>query len=168
MKNNTSKLNKTMHHEFRRIGDQRKAILRSTARPVTPFGGLAVLVEFWRALGLPEAVRALLPFQYASPNSLGADNILLAFWLSVAAGARRFAHVNLLPADVALRGLLGWRRWPGEDATRAFFGRFGWRQIDAFFPALNSWLLGKLEPQSASLDLDSTIFQRYGRQEGAK
>ncbi|WP_277559064.1 IS1380 family transposase, partial [Ereboglobus sp. PH5-10] len=142
--------------------------MRSTPRPVTPFGGLAVLVEFWRQLDLPGAVRSLLPFDYTSPNSHGPLNILLAFWLGVAAGARRFAHVNLLRSDVALRELLGWKRWPGEDATRAFFGRFGWKQIDAFFPALNAWLLAKLKRQGVTLDLDSTVFERYGRQEGAK
>ncbi|MDF9827862.1 hypothetical protein M2447_001964, partial [Ereboglobus sp. PH5-10] len=38
----------SLFHEF--YG--RKAILRSTPRPVTPFGGLAVLVEFWRQLDL--------------------------------------------------------------------------------------------------------------------
>lgn len=168
MKNSTCDLNKTMEHEFYRPGDARKAFLRSTARPVTPFGGLAVLGEFWRQLDLSGVVRSLLPLAYAWPNSLGPANILLAFWLGVAAGARRFAHVNLPRSDVALRELPGWKRWPGEDATRAFFGRFGWKQIDAFFPALNAWLPEKLGRQEVTLDLDSTVFERYGRHEGAK
>jgi hypothetical protein len=127
--------NKTMHHEFCRLGDARKAFLRSTPKAVTPFGGLAVLIEFWRHLRLPELLGRLMPFAYTSPNSHGPLNILPAFWLGVAAGAQHFAHVNLLRADVALRGLPGWRRWPGDDATRNFFGRFGWSQNEAFFPA---------------------------------
>ena len=168
MKKHIHRSNETMHHEFCRLGDQRKAILRSTPRPVTPFGGLVVLIEFWRSLRLPEALRSLMPFEYLSPNSIGPVNILLAFWLSVAAGARRFSHANLLRADLALRELLGWSRWPSDDALRAFFGRFDWRHVDAFFPALTRWLLDRLPARHTALDLDSTVFERHGKQQGAK
>jgi hypothetical protein len=157
-----------MRWDFRRLGDDRPAVLRESARAVTPFGGLVVLVEFWRELGLLAAVRARLPFTYTSPNSIGAAETLLAFWLSVTAGARRFAHVNLVRGDVALRQLLGWRRWPGDDAVRDFFGRFHWKQIEGFFPALTQWLVAKLPAQSVTLDLDSTVFERFGQQEGAR
>lgn len=157
-----------MRWDFRRLGDGRPAVLRQCARAVTPFGGLVVLVEFWRELGLLTAVRERLPFSYTSPNSIGAAETLLAFWLSVAAGARRFAHVNLVRSDVALRGLLGWRRWPGDDAVRDFFGRFQWKQIEEFFPVLTQWLLQRLPVQTVTLDLDSTVFERFGRQEGVR
>lgn len=150
------------------FGDARQAILSETKRAVTPFGGLAVLVEFWRELGLLEVVRNRLPFAYRSPNTIGAAETLLSFLLSVCAGARRFAHVNLLRGDVALRHLLGWKRLPGDDATRAFFGRFVWKEVDSFFPALSVWLLERLPTREATLDLDSTVFERFGRQEGAK
>lgn len=168
MKTKTCEADGTMRHQFRRLGDGRQAILRETARAVTPFGGLAVVVEFWRELGLLEAVRERLPFAYRSPNAIGAAEILGSFWLSVCAGARRFAHVNLLRGDMALRELLGWRRLPGDDATRAFFGRFGWKEVEAFFPSLTQWLLARLPGQASTLDLDSTVFERYGRQEGAR
>lgn len=168
MKTKTCEGDGTMRHQFRRFGDGRQAILRETARAVTPFGGLAVMVEFWRELGLLEVVRTRLPFAYRSPNAIGAAEILISFWLSVCAGARRFAHVNLLRGDVALRELLGWKRLPGDDATRDFFGRFGWKEVETFFPALTQWLLARLPAQAATLDLDSTVFERYGQQEGAK
>src|SRR5687767_6292607 len=148
MKTKTCEENGTMRHEFRRLGDGRKAILRETTRAVTPFGGLAVVIEFWRELDLVSTVRAKLPFAYRSPNAIGAAESLIAFWLSVMAGARRFAHLNIVRGDVALRHLLGWRRWPGDDAVRAFFGRFGWKEVEEFFPGLMQWLLGKLGPQA--------------------
>jgi len=168
MKQNTHRSNETMHHQFLRLGDQRKAFLRSTPRPVTPFGGLVVFIEFWRALDLPRVIASLMPFEYRSHNSIGPVNILLAFWLSVTVGARRFAHANMLRADLALRELLGWARWPSDDAIRAFFGRFDWKNVEAFFPPLTRWLLGRVPAQETALDLDSTVFERYGRQEGAR
>lgn len=98
--------NGTMRDEFRRSGDGSRAVLRETARAVTPFAGLSVLVESWRELDLIGAVRVGFPFDYRSSSAIGAAEILYSFWLSVTAGARRFAHVNLVRGDVALRQLL--------------------------------------------------------------
>ena len=61
METNTCEEDGTMRHKFQRLGDGRQAILGETKRAVTSFGGLAVLVEFWRELGLLEAVPALQP-----------------------------------------------------------------------------------------------------------
>jgi hypothetical protein len=58
-------------------------------------------------------------------------------------GGSSFSHVNLLRGDVAPRSIPGLKWLPGDDATRAFFGRFGWKEVDAFFPALTAWLLAR-------------------------
>jgi hypothetical protein len=79
METNTCEEDGTMRYRFWRLGDGRQAILGETKRAVTPFGGLAVLVEFWRELGFLEAVRERLPFSYRSPNTIGAAEILLSF-----------------------------------------------------------------------------------------
>src|SRR6202044_4003531 len=49
------------------------------------------------------------------------------------------------------------------------FKRFGQGQCQRFFSGLWSWQLERLPGCSAgySLDLDSTVFERYGRQQGA-
>lgn len=156
-----------MHYEFRRIGDGGQAILRETKRAVTPFGGLVVMVELLRKLGAVEAVRARLPFRYESNNAIDPAHTLLAFWLGVMVGARRFAHLQMLRADRALQGLCG-TRFPGDDAVRNFFRRFGPAQNAAFFPAMFRWLLERHPPGRCLLDLDSTLCQRFGRQEGAE
>lgn len=156
-----------MHYEFRRIGDGRQAVLRETTRAVTPFGGLAVLLEVMRKMRLVESVRKLLPFQYRSNNASQPEHILLAFWLGVAAGARRFSHLQMLRADRALQALCGVRSFPSDDTVRNFFRRFGAGQIAAFFPALWHWFFQQLPARSCILDLDSTVLQRFGHQEGA-
>lgn len=156
-----------MHYEFRRIGDGRQAVLRETKRAVTPFGGLVVMVELLRQLGALEAVRQRLPFRYTSNHAIPPEHTLLAFWLGVMAGARRFAHLQMLRCDQALQTLCG-TRFPGDDAVRNFFGRFSAAHNAAFFPALFRWLLERHPPGRTVLDLDSTLFQRFGRQEGAE
>jgi hypothetical protein len=156
-----------MHHELRRIGDGRQVVLKETLRPMTPFGGLAVLVELLRQLNFLAVVRQHLPFRYASNNAIAPEHTLLAFLLGVAAGARRFSHLQMLRCDEALRRLCGVRAFPTDDTVRNFFRRFGPGEVERFFPPLWQWLFREQAPRACTLDLDSTVFQRYGRQEGA-
>jgi hypothetical protein len=157
-----------MRYEFRRIGDGGQAVLRETKRAVTPFGGLVVLVELLRTSRVLEAVREFLPFRYTSNNAMAPEHTLLAFWLGVSAGARRFSHLQMLRCDRALQTLCGVRAFPSDDTVRNFFRRFGPAQIAQFFPPLWQWFFRQLTPRACILDLDSTIFQRYGQQEGAE
>lgn len=157
-----------MRYEFRRMGDAGQAVLQETKRAVTPFGGLAVMVEWLRRLGVVEAVRARLPFHYRSNHQIAPEHTLLAFWLGVMAGARRFAHLQMLRCDRALAGLCGVRSFPGDDTVRNFFNRFGPGEVSRFFPAMTQWLCAQLPARAGVLDLDSTLLQRFGRQEGAE
>lgn len=65
--------------------------------------------------------------------------------------------------------MLGITRFPGTDTIRNFFARFTQGTIEAFWRPLWSSILPLfLMPEEGySLDLDSTIFQRSGHQEGA-
>ena len=144
-----------------------KVVLRETSRPVTPFGGLVVLLQLMRRLGVMGWVREHMPFVYRSRNRIEPAETLLAFWLAVSAGARRFAHVQGLRYDEALRRLSGIARMPGDDTVRNLFGRFTQGNIERFFPPLWRKLFAQLPAQRCTLDLDSTLFQRCGEQEGA-
>jgi len=94
---------------------------------------------------------------------------LTAFCIGVVAGARRFAHTELVRADRALHALLGLERWPGADTVRALFHRFSQASIQSFWRPLWVWLLSlvRCPAEGLSLDLDSTVFQRAGHQQGA-
>jgi hypothetical protein len=113
-------------------------------------------------------VREHLPFAYRSRNQIAPEATLLAFWLAVAAGARRFAHVQGLRCDEALRRVCGLARLPSDDTVRNFFRRFQHGEVERFFTPLWRNLLGQLPARACTLDLDSTVFQRYGTQEGAR
>jgi hypothetical protein len=147
----------------------KKVELRETQRAVTPFGGLVVFFEFLRRIGYAEAVRQHLPFSLRSPNAIDPVETFTAFLLSVVAGGRRFAHTSLLRADVALQALLGISRFPIDDTVRNLFRRFGQGQCQRFFSGLWTWQFERLPecPAGYSLDLDSTVFERYGHQQGA-
>jgi hypothetical protein len=149
---------------------ERKVELRETQRAVTPWGGLVVFVEYLRKIGYVEAVGQHLPFALTSPNAIDPVQTFTAFLVSVVAGARRFAQTGLLRADEALRRVLGMVRFPCDDTMRNFFKRFGQAQTYGFYAGLWAWQMARLAQREGgySLDLDSTVFERYGKQEGAR
>jgi hypothetical protein len=160
-------MQETMHPVF----SSRHLLIATTAKPVTPFGGLVSLIEFFNSLKLGEVLSGLMPFAYTSPNAIPQEQTLLVFMISIIAGARRLAHTDWLRADRALHAMLGIELFPGTDTVRNLLKRFTQPVIEAFWRPLWRWLLqqGWAAPVLGwSLDLDSTVFQRSGNQEGAQ
>jgi hypothetical protein len=159
-----------MATEGTQIFGGRKIVLQETEQALTPFGGLIVFLEFLNRVGFVKKVMECMPFQHRSPNSIPPAQTYIAFLISVAAGARRFAQTSWLRGDRALHGLLGIERFPSDDTIRNLFLRFGMGEVQRFFEPLTEWMMERV-PQRAeghSLDLDSTVFERHGeQQEGA-
>src|SRR5688572_7201200 len=148
-----------------------KLVLDETPKAITPFGGLASLIAFLGKIGFVEQLQAALPFAApASNNAIPLAQTFTAFLVSVVSGARRFAHTQWLRADQALHALLGMERFPSDDTIRNFFLRFSQAHVQAFWRPLWKWSLGEVAVRAEGfhLDLDSTVFQRSGQQEGAK
>jgi hypothetical protein len=145
-------------------------VLNETDRALTPFGGMVVFLEFLNKIGFVKKVIECMPVTHRSPNSIPPAQTYIAFLISVAAGARRFAQTSWLRGDRALHGLLGMDRFPSDDTIRNLFLRFGMGEVQRFFEPMTEWMMERL-PQRAeghSLDLDSTVFARHGQQqEGA-
>jgi hypothetical protein len=147
-----------------------KLVLDETPKAITPFGGLASFVEFLGRIGYVDQLQAALPFAApTSNNAIPLAHTLTAFMVAVVTGARRFAHTQWLRADHALHAMLGMERFPGDDTIRNFFARFSQATVEAFWRPNWKWLLARLSPRSEGfhLDLDSTVLQRSGQQEGA-
>jgi hypothetical protein len=69
-----------------------------------------------------------------------------------------------------LHALLGIRRFPTDDTIRNLFKRFRQSLVVQFYEPLWAWQLAQVPKRVGgySLDLDSTVFERYGEQEGVK
>src|SRR5215471_10666919 len=146
-----------------------KVKICQTPWAVTPFGGFANFIGFLEQIGYSGQIQRHMPWVLSSPNGIPLTHTLTAFCIGVVAGAQRFAHTEMARADRALHALLGLERWPGADTVRSFFHRFTQGTIESFWRPLWRWLLGMVACPRAgfSLDLDSTVFQRGGHQEGA-
>jgi len=159
-----------VQREITPLWGEKKVVLRQTPRAVTPFGGLSVFIEFLQKIGYRQQVSEHLPVHLQSPNAIDPGETFTAFLIAVVAGARRFAHSSLLRADRALHALLGIRRFPTDDTIRNLFKRFQQGMVVRFYEPLWAWQLARVPKRAGgySLDLDSTVFERYGEQEGVK
>ncbi len=150
--------------------DGSKAIgITFTDKPVTAFGGLALFVAFAERVGLAPKLAEVLPFVLTSPTATPPHHIVLAFLAGVLAGARRFAQLAVLQADVPVGHLFGLRRFPSPATFTRFFRRFTPKTITERCRPLWAWCLDRLpaRPARYTLDLDSSVFERYGTQKGA-
>jgi hypothetical protein len=160
---------KPVSREIDALLSDERLILRETERAVTPFGGIAVFISFLEKIGFVKAIRQHMPIVWRSPNHIDPSFTFTAFLVSVLLGARRFAHASLLRGDRALHALLGMDRFPTDDTIRNLFRAFGMGQVQRLFEPLAEWQMQRLppRPEGYTLDLDSTVFERYGKQEGS-
>ena len=140
-----------------------------TAKPVSGWGGLVALVRYWDWVGLRPLLRHALPDGRSSPNQIPAVTIVLAFFAAVLTGAKRFAHVERLRTDAVVRAILGLPRMPSAMTLTRYLGGFVRSQVEHLTDVLWQFTLARVRssPLGAVLDLDSTVFERYGHQEGA-
>ena len=166
----SSATDKAVQREIRTLLSDERLILRETKRAVTPFGGLAVFVSFLGKIGFVEKLRQHMPVCWRSPNHIEPTATLMGFLVTVLAGGKRFAHAGLLRGDRALHALMGIDRFPTDDTIRNLFRRFAMGQVQRLFEPLFEWQMERLPQRSDgyTLDLDSTVFERYGRQEGSR
>ena len=146
-----------------------RVILRETKRAVTPYGGAAVFIAFLTKVGLVKQVRRHMPIQWKSPNRIDPTDTFVAFLVTVLLGARRFAHAAWLRGDRALHALLGIARFPSDDTIGNLFRAFAMGQVQRLYEPLAEWQMARLplRADGYTLDLDSTVFERYGHQEGS-
>ena len=159
-----------MQREITTLWGEKKVVLRETPRAVTPFGGVSVFIAFLQRVGYGRQVSEHLPVHLKSPNAIDPAQTYTAFLISVVAGARRFAHTSLLRADRALHSVLGMKRFPTDGTIRNLFKRFTQGMVVRLYEPRWAWQVRRLpkRAQGYSLDLDSTVFERYGAQEGVK
>jgi Transposase DDE domain group 1 len=143
--------------------------VRYTDKPVSGWGGLVAVVRYMDRLGVREWLRQGLADGRSSPNQIPVVDIALSFMVTVLSGARRFAHVERWRADEVVRGILGVRRMPSAMTLTRYFGGLVRSQVEHLSAVLWQFSARQLRAPAlgAVLDLDSTVFERYGHQEGS-
>jgi hypothetical protein len=143
--------------------------LRYTGKPVSGWGGLVAVMRYLEGRGIRQVLGGALPDGRTSPNQIPVVDMVLAFFAAVLTGGRRFAHVERLRSDEVVRTILGLKRMPSAMTLTRYFGGVVRAQVEHLSEVLGQFVVGQLKRPAlgATLDLDSTVFERYGHQEGS-
>jgi hypothetical protein len=158
----------TVQSKFNAVGGG-EIHLGITRKPITAWGGMAVFAAFCESLELRKVLdEALGCLGRVSPYALPASDHFLAFTVGVLTGATRFLHLERLRADSPLREMFGIRRFCAPSTYTRFFHAFTRQAREEVFTRFTRWSLGLLAPREGgyTLDLDSTVLERFGEQEG--
>lgn len=158
-----------MRGEHTDVGPAERLEVAFTDRRMSGWGGLIALLRYFDRLRIRATLEQALPDGRTSPNQIAVTDLVLGLFATVLTGGRRFAHVERLRADEVVRTILGIARMPSAMTLTRYFGGFVRSQVEHLSEVLWSRVAGKLRPTSlgAVLDLDSTVFERYGQQEGS-
>ena len=158
-----------MQRESSATGGATELAIEYTGKPVSGWGGLVSVFRFFDRLGLREVLREVLPDGRTSPNQIPVLDIVVGLFVTVLTGGRRFAHVERLRSDAVVRAIVGARRLPSAMTLTRYFGGWVQAQVEQLVEVVWRWQLARLptQPLGAVLDMDSTVFERYGAQEGS-
>jgi hypothetical protein len=136
--------------------------------PVTREGQLIFFFQFLNEGRRWSELLADTPLHYEGNQGSGALNVFGTLFLSVLSGHSRYAHINTVRGDGVNPPLLGMSKVVSEDTVRRALKRI---DPSAGLDWLEKHLLGSIAPALVLpwiLDIDTTVKQIYGHQEGAE
>lgn len=157
-----------MHANDSAIGPAGALGIRYTGKPVSGWGGLLLAFRYAEQQGFRELLAQALPDGRTSPNQIPVVTLALSLFATVLTGGRRFAHVERLREDEVVKRFVGGQRLPSAMTLTRYFGGFVRSQVEQLSAVLAEHTRARLARlPSDVLDLDSTVFERYGSQQGS-
>lgn len=139
-----------------------------TDKEITPWGGMILMKQLIEKTKISEVLERLpLPVQ-GSNRGYKPTQLIKNFWVSIWSGAIRFEHLEITRMDKVIQKIFGWKQMAGHKSFQRYFKKFGQGDNQRIFTELFNWFFRQIKFDNYTLDLDSTIMTRYGRQQGAK
>ena len=146
--------------------------IRYTEKPITAWGGLKLMARWFERINVrPLFGKHLEQLRGGSNRAYDPVEVVLSFVVSVFMGAERLCHTYVLQYDEPVKRLFGFDRVPSLSTFSRFFRRFSRRAVEEVFGGLNNDLIQRMRSfhptDGVTIDFDSSVFERYGKQEGA-
>jgi hypothetical protein len=140
-----------------------------TSKALSGWGGLSLIFEYLDRIGFSERLRGAVREMKRSNNRVENCDVVLTFLATVLVGGNRFAHVQRVLHDEVVHQISGARRLGSEDTVRRFFLSLRQSEAEDLYTDLHRFTSELMLRHTTEdvLDLDSTILERYGHQEGA-
>lgn len=142
--------------------------LAFTDKEITPWSGMVFMKKLLDQTGILDKITGPHLPQQGSNRGYDPIQLITCFMVSIWCGANRFEHLEVSRFDEVLRKIFGFRRMAGHKAYQRYFRKFDIATNQRVFTELSRWFFGQVKLDNYTLDIDSTIFTRYGNQQGAK
>jgi len=134
---------------------------------ITPWGGMVLMKKMLDHFGfIKNLEQAPLP-QPGSNRGYSPVQLIQQFMISIWCGANRYEHYEVTRYDNILKKIFGFKKMSGHRAISRLFAKFDQGLCDKVFNHCYKWFFKSLNISHITLDLDSTIITRYGKQQGA-
>src|SRR5262250_442333 len=147
-----------------------RILFRFTDHPITVWAGVILLRVYFEWVGWRNEIAQVMgEFVKRSNNQIGSVEVMMSWFYGLALGVSRFEHFTRYRRDPMMKVLLGLARFPSPDTVRRLFLSFNYRRVTEVSERLILFSLKQTRPilLGHTLDLDSTVFCRYGeKQEG--
>jgi len=143
--------------------------VRFTSKSLSGHGGLVALMRLWGRLGFRNLIEQVLPDGRTSPNQRTLFEIAQSFIATVLTGGNRFAHVQRIGHDGVVAAIFGIRRIASAMTLTRYFGGIRAGQVQHLAEQCDRFCLRFADANLEDvLDLDSTVLQRHGFQQGSR
>lgn len=143
--------------------------VRFTTKSLSGHGGLIALTRLWGRLGFREFIESVLPDGRTSPNQRTVFEIVQSLMATVLTGGNRFAHVQRIGHDRVMAAIMGIQKIASAMTLTRYFGGMRAGQVQHLAEQCDRFCLRFADPNIEDvLDLDSTVLQRHGFQEGSR
>lgn len=150
-----------------------KVKIEFTDKKLTAYGGFSLLAAFFEKINLRGMLQEVIPIRESSPNGMGIYSKVLAYILLIYAGGSRFSHLLYLGWQEVFTDLFAVRKLPlaSTTLTRLFKKIRKLKEVEEMSEGLWKYLKRLIpwdEIKEDWLTFDSTVLERYGKQEGVK
>jgi len=139
-----------------------------TRKEITSYGGLVLLNKMIEKSGFKQFLSTLDLPKPGSNRGFNPIDIIMSFMLSVWCGANRFVHTEITRQDNALKKIFDLKSIPSSPTLTRFFKKFSIAINNEIFTKLYTWFFGNLHFDNYTIDFDSSVLTRYGKQQGAR
>jgi len=140
-----------------------------TDKEITSWGGMVLMKNMLEKIHFGEVISSCTALPNPGSNRGYTPNeIIESFIVNVWCGATRFTHTEIGKHDYPLTKIFQWRNHPSQDTYKRFLKKFNFERNTQVFPYFYKWFFKNLKMDDATLDIDSSVFTRYGQQEGAR
>lgn len=132
--------------------------LERSEEEITPYGGLGLYGELYKAVGMEKGVKRQMP-EPGSGAGYEANSYVCSIVMMLIAGGRRLEDIRKVKMDRALRRITGIKEVPSADALGDWLRRKWGKKIRGMkklHETLSKKVIGRAEEKEFTLDIDAT------------